>query len=244
VNKSPGGIWTTQYLDNSVPPGAYVDAKAIVSESGEFYFAGVNQSTGCANVGFGQLTVNGGSVTGTLNTAVVTFTTIPGVNATCAFPDGSTFGTGTVSGTVTERTTLALTINQTTSSNTNLPAITGTWNYSNLYASGSSLTQIAGNYLDGTNTLTVSSGGTIFEQDPTSGCVINGDASILDSAYDAYGMRFTFSSCTGTALILNGQSANGLAALDTTVTPNQLLIGISLDVNGRLFAIAGYITRQ
>ena len=99
-----------------------------------------------------------------------------------------------------------------------------TWSYSNLYAEAPSLANVAGNYADGSDTLTVSSNGVIFEQDPTTGCVINGQASIVNPSYNAYSFSFTFGSCTGNYAALNGQTATGLGYYDDSV--NSASVGL------------------
>jgi hypothetical protein len=121
---------------------------------------------------------------------------------------------------------------------------THTWSYSNLYAETPSLATIAGNYADGPNTLTVSANGAIFEQDPTSACVINGQASIVNPSYNAYALSFTFASCTGSATVLNGQSATGFGYYDDSVNPVQLVIGLHLTVNGQTFVEAGALNKM
>ena len=128
TNQSPGGFWTTQYtITSGANNGDMVQAKALVTENGDFFFAGINTTNGCADVGFGQASVTGSSISGTTEIAIVTFTTVPGVTVTCAYPDGSTSGTGTISGTLTQRSSMTLTDSGTTSAGLVLPAEPLTW---------------------------------------------------------------------------------------------------------------------
>jgi len=106
------------------------------------------------------------------------------------------------------------------------------------------LSNVAGNYADGSDTLTVSSNGTIFEQDPTTGCVINGQASVVNPSYNAYSFSFTFANCTGTLAPLNGQIATGLGYYDDSVNPAQLVYGEHMTVNGQTVVAAGALNKM
>ena len=78
---------------------------------------------------------------------------------------------------------------------------------------------IAGNYTDGSDTLTISSDGAIFEQDATTGCVVNGQVSIPNMSYNAYSFSVTYANCTGANSVLNGTTATGLSL--TTIRSHQ-----------------------
>jgi hypothetical protein len=245
TNQSPGGIWTVQYVEASGPnAGDQIDGKALITETGDVFFAGIDTVNGCAEIGFGTVGVNGSAVSGSTNDAVVTFSQNPFVNTTCTYSDGSTSAASALSGTVAQRSSLTLTVNTTTSMGTALGAETQTWSYSNLYAETPSLATVAGNYADGSDTLTVSSNGAIFEQDPATGCVINGQASIVNPSYNAYAFSFTFSSCTGNYAALNGQAATGLGYYDDSVNPPQLVYGEHVTVNGQTIVAAGALNQM
>jgi hypothetical protein len=245
TNQSPGGIWTVQYVVPSGPDaGDTMQGQALVTETGDVFFAEINTVNRCAVIGFGQVNVSGSSVSGSTDDAVVTFSQSSNINTSCSFPDGSTSASSTLSGTVSERSSFMLTDTTTTSLGMALGSETNTWSYSNLYAETPSLATIAGNYADGTNTLTVSSNGAIFEQDPTSGCVINGQASIVNASYNAYSLSFTFASCTGSLAVLNGQTATGLGYYDDSGNPIQFVYGIHVTVNGQTFVEAGALTKM
>ena len=245
ASQSPGGVWTVQYVVQSgANAGDTIDGRALVTEAGDVFFAEINTVNHCALIGFGQVTVNGSAATGSTNDALVTFSQNPLVNTSCSFPDGSTSATSTLSGTVTQRSAFTLTDTSTTSLGMALGSGTNTWSYSNLYAETPSLATIAGNYADNSNTLTVSSNGAIFEQDPNTGCVINGQASIVNPSYNAYSVSYTFASCTGNAAVLNGTTAKGLGYYDDTVNPIEIVYGVHATVNGQAFVLAGTLSKM
>ena len=65
INQSAGGIWTVQYVEPSGPnAGDQIDGKALITEAGDVFFAGINTVNGCAEIGFGQVSVSGSSVSG------------------------------------------------------------------------------------------------------------------------------------------------------------------------------------
>jgi hypothetical protein len=224
--------------------GDTMQAQALVTENGDVFFALKDTVSGCAVIGFGQVIVSGSTVSGATDDAVVLWAPNPTVNTTCSYADGSTSATSTLSGTVTERSSFTITDTSTTSKGMALGSETNTWSYSNLYAQTPSLTTVAGNYADGSNTLTISSNGAIFEQDPTTGCVINGQASIVNPSYNAYSFSYTFASCTGNAAVLNGQTATGFGYYDNSVNPNQVVYGVHVTVNGQTVVLAGALNKM
>ena len=72
-------------------------------------------------------------------------------------------------------------------------------------------------------------------QDPASGCVINGQVSIINAAYNAYGIRFSYSSCTGLDSALNGVTFTGLAGYDAGA--GQAIALVQGSVGGIPFAM-------
>jgi hypothetical protein len=245
VDQSVGGIWQTQYtITSGVNTGDTINGLAIATEQGDFVTIGKNQNNGCASVGFGQGSVNGNAMSGTADWALVQWSTINGVATNCVEMDGSTSGTATLTGTVAERASLTLTDTDTTSAGTVLPALTSTWTYNSLYALPASFATIAGNYTDGSNTLSIDANGAIFEQDPTTGCVVNGQVTIPNSAYNAYSFSVSYSNCTGANAVLNGTTATGLAAYDNTVAPNTLDAGWHGTANAQMYVIIGIFPKQ
>jgi hypothetical protein len=217
-NASPGGIW------KGMDPISGLSVSGVITESGQLQFI---RSDGAMY--YGSVTTSGNSVSGSYTGVTPTGTT---------FSDGSTSGTGTFSGTVQARQTLSGTLSFKTA-NGNSTSGSGTFTFDSLYTSGSSLATIAGNYTDTPDSavVNVNSNGVIFSQSPTTGCVINGQVSIIDAAYDAYSISYTFSSCTGAAAYLNGTTATGLGVLDTSVSPVVAYIGV--ENNG-----AGYVLTE
>jgi len=237
ANQSVSGIWTDQYTAGSgINSGDAINAIALVAENGEYFSLAENTITGCADLTFGTLSTTGSTVSGTSDWAEVEYTTIAGSSATCVETDGSISGTGTITGTVAQQASLSLTETDTTSAGTVLPAYATTATFSDAYSTPSALTSIAGNYNDGGNTFTISSDGTIFEQD-TNGCVINGTVSIIDASYNVYGMQLTFSGCTSNAN-LNGVSLSGLVTLDSTSSPVAIVGGVNGTADGFFVATA------
>jgi hypothetical protein len=244
TTQSVGGIWTTQYtVTSGANTGDVITAQGIASETGQYFAYSKNTTNGCAGLAFGQLSVTGTNVSGNENAAIVRYSTASGGAANCVYPDGSSSATGTIAGTVSQRSSLALTATGTTSLGGALPAEATTFTFSSLYLNPSSLATIAGNYNDVGATMTVDANGAIFEQDPN-GCVLSGQVSIIDAAYNAYGIQLTFANCTGTSAILNGVVASGLVTLDTSISPATVIGGITGNISGQLFVEAFNLPRM
>jgi hypothetical protein len=244
-NQSVGGIWDTKYTVTTGPnTGNVITGIAIATENGDFFFGSVNDNNGCAEAGFGQASVSGSSLSGTLDWGLVQFTTIPGVATNCVEPDGSTYGTATITGTVAQRSSLTVIDTDTTSNGTVDAALTTTWTYNALYSETPSLNTIAGNWTFGSNTVNISSSGAIFEQDPNTGCVVNGQIAIPDASHNAYTFSITYSSCAGSDSVFNGSTATGILYVDDTASPNQLIGGWSVTVSGKLYVIVADLPRQ
>ncbi len=176
---------------------------------------------------------DGAEFTGTLQVSGSTVAAgvdgYPSYGAT--FDDGTTYGVGTLNGTVSESETLSLTLEFTTSDNNSL---TSTWNLSflTLSTSGATLAKISGSYTDATTgaAVSISSDGVLFAQAASSGwtdCVLNGTVSVPDANFDIYDVTYTYSSCTGNWAALNGVSFSGVALLNSNASPNQIIIGTS-----------------
>jgi hypothetical protein len=153
------------------------------------------------------------------------------------FPDGTTLADCTLSGTVTERQTMSVTVNCTTTAGLQ-DQITVVLDYNALYERDSSLATIAGIYDDGSGVVTdIASDGTIFEQDPVSGCVTIGQVSVIDPAFNAYDFQFGFSNCIGQDTILNGSNFVGIGILDNIVTAEVLIVAATGDIAGTLVSM-------
>jgi hypothetical protein len=221
---SPGGIWA------GTDSATGLTVKGLVDESGNFHFirSDLSQFAGKANTSGNTLSANfeGFTQVGT------------------AFEDNSTHGTGTLSGTVTARVSLALTYQFTTDGGT---ASGGTLNlsYSSLYDVDSSLSAVSGNYTDPSSgdTVSVSGSGAITSQDATTLCVVNGQLSIINAMYNAYDVTYQYANCIGTAAVLNGVPFSGLATLNTS-SPAQLIIAVTGMVGSTKLALVLSLDHQ
>jgi hypothetical protein len=160
------------------------------------------------------------------NTLAVTVSGYTDFPAT--FSDGSTYGIGTVNGTVMTGSTISATLDFTTNGNT---AISGSWSltFEALSNNSSSTSAVSGNYTDTVTgaVLSVTSAGALTEQNSSNGCVLNGSISTSDSTHDLYEVAYTFEDCTGTYAVLNGVQFTGLASLNTSLSPAQLVMAVS-----------------
>ncbi|HTD74132.1 MAG TPA: hypothetical protein VK652_11440 [Steroidobacteraceae bacterium] len=243
MDQSPGGIWTSQYtVTSGANTGDVIQAEGIVSETGQYFAYSKDTTTGCAGLEFGQLSVSGANATGTGNSAMVRYSTMPGGATNCVYPDGSTSATGTLAGQVAARASLMVTATGTTSLGSALIETTN-YTFSSLYLNPSSLAAIAGNYNDGGLNMTLDANGAVFEQGPN-GCVMSGQVSIINASYNAYGIQLTFANCTGTSAGLNGVVASGLLTLDTATSPATVIGGISGSIGGELFVEAFNLARM
>jgi hypothetical protein len=131
--------------------------------------------------------------------------------------DGSASGSGSVTGTIAARTSISGSTVFTTSAGGRTTS-TISLSYDAFYEEDSSLQLISGNYVDAlgfySGILNISSNGTVFLQDPDSGCVVNGRVSIINPTYNAYNIQFSYSNCTGLDSVLNGATFTGLASYD------------------------------
>jgi hypothetical protein len=202
-----GGIW------EGTIPGLGVSVIGLVAENGEFHFIQSDEVQY-----FGTVSASGSTVSGSyVGVTPVGF----------AFLDGSLTGTGTLAGSVLGQGTMSLqSAFRTALGSQN--ATNFTLAYDRLYERASALGTIAGNYRDpGTSAVVnVNAAGVVFSQDATTGCVINGQISIIDGRFNAYRVEYTFSGCRGSESVLNGTTARGLAALDNTVSPESAIIGV------------------
>jgi len=217
-NASPGGIWSgTESVSG-------LQIIGIVDEAGELHFI---RADGAQYIG--TATTSGNSVSASVQGIVPLGDT---------FPDGSTSGSGTVSGTIQQRASISLNTSFTTSAGS---VSTGTLDltFSSLYNVASSLATVAGNYTDAeTGTVvSVNSDGSVFAQDATTGCVFNGTVSIINSSYNAYRVQGMYANCTGINSALNGVSLSGLATYNNSVNPAQIIAGVNGMGNGADYAV-------
>jgi hypothetical protein len=224
-NAMVGGLWGGTLTVNGV---AY-NVAALSAENGEMELLESDLTFTFAAQYWGTISAVGNQLSGAFTGAVL--------NPAVPFSDGSTRGTGTVSGTISQRSSINATVSFTTSMGAVVPgqlALT----YDASYATASSLTTISGNFTStgtaaGTDTLSITTGGVITYSDPTTtGCMATGAVSIINSSYALYAGQLTLSNCTGNYMSLNGVSVQGLGGLDPTQSPEALVFLMHGIVNG------------
>jgi hypothetical protein len=224
-NASPGGIW------NGTESSTGLAITGIVDEAGEFHFI---RSDSTQYVGTASTAGNAISASFDGYTEVGT-----------TFADGSTHGTGSLSGTIQERTSISSTTQFTTDAGTSSNG-TLSLTFNSLYNLASSLATISGNYTDPNSgdVISITGAGAVTWQDAATGCVGNGTISIIDAAYNAYRVQFSYASCTGAAAVLNGVAFSGLGTLDNTVSPEQAIVGVTGQANGATYAVVLSLNRS
>lgn len=149
-------------------------------------------------------------------------------NFPAAFSDSSTYGIGTLNGSVQTATGITATLTFNTNGGT---ALSGSWGMSYLAQSNtaSSTGAVSGNYTDNvTGAVTaINSAGVMTSQDPNTGCVLNGSISTNDSSHDIYQVAFSYGSCAGSYAVLNGVQFTGLASLNSGSSPAQLGLAVT-----------------
>jgi hypothetical protein len=208
TNASATGVWSGS---DSV---SGLSVTAFINSAGQATFI---RADGVQFVGPAEVSGN------TLAITVNGYTDFPGT-----FSDGSTYGIGTVNGTVTTGATISATLDFTTNGGT---AVSGTWSltFETLSNTSSSPAAISGNYTDTVTgaVLSITSAGAMTEQNPNNSCVLNGSISTADSTHDIYEVAYTFEDCTGTYSTLNGVQFTGLASLNTNLSPAQITMAVS-----------------
>ena len=164
-------------------------------------------------------------------------------NFNSTFSDGSTYGIGTLDGTVATGDTLTATLTFTTTKNTSIP---GSWtlNFEPLSNSGSSTSAISGNYTDSVTgaVLSVTTTGAMTSQNPSNGCALNGSVSTSDSGHDIYEVAYSYGNCTGTYTVLNGVQFTGLAMLNSGSSPTQLTMAVTGASSSSKYALLSNMT--
>ena len=96
-----------------------------------------------------------------------------------------------------------------------------------VYDRRSSLQNVSGNFqtLRG-NVMSIAPDGVLFLQDATSGCVLNGQVSVITAASNLYNVTLRYDSCAGADQRLNGSRFDGFAQLDDTGSPEALVIAV------------------
>jgi fibronectin-binding autotransporter adhesin len=144
------------------------------------------------------------------------------------FSDGSTYGIGTLDGTVTTGSSMSATLAFTTNGGT---AISGTWSlsYGALSTDASSTSTISSNYTDTSNNvvLAINANGVMNGQNAANGCVLNGSVTTNDGTTNVYEVAYSYGNCTGNYAVLNGVQFTGLATLTTGSAAGQLVMAVT-----------------
>jgi hypothetical protein len=167
-------------------------------------------------------------------------------------------GTGSFSGTLSTGKSISGTLTYTPKGGS---STTSNWSltFSSLYNNASSLTLVSGTYGDtgaavstGVDPLqgasvSISTSGQMSGQNPNNDCVLNGTVSIDDAGHDLYRVSYTLANCVNTLngqfQLLNGVSFTGLADLNASVSPHQLLLAVTgQDSGGDRFGIVSQLT--
>jgi hypothetical protein len=221
VIASPGGLWTG--VDSDANP-----VTLLVDEDGFFFF------------------LDGPLV---LGTGIVTTTSSESLRGVLLLPnefDNSQLETRldcNLTGLIEERVSLTLDIrcrdSQLTGELTTLSLA-----YDARYDRNSSLSTVAGNFFNYRNgsVLNIVEDGTVFSQDGTN-CLTNGRINVTNSSYNVYGINLQFINCPGLDSGANGETFSGLALLDDTATPEQLIFAVSNDRDDQYIAVLGWADR-
>ena len=222
-NASPGGFWVG--ADSDVE-----EVIAIIGENGLFYFL-----AGRFREGSGLVAVtNGEFVHGKF--------LLPNEDR-FKFPNEELSTDCNLNGSVAERQSMILDVKCKAVEDQQV-LTTLTLNYDTRYERDSSLATITGNYTYTVGmVLSIDANGEVFGQDAVTGCVINGQVTIIDMAFNLYGIEWSNISCAGQDSELNGKVLSGLALLDNTVIPEQLIIAVSSNVDSGFISIISFAAR-
>jgi hypothetical protein len=222
---NPTGIWDINDTVNGKP----VTAVALIA-GGNYYSFATTDQFGCGDITGGTYAIDGSMFTGSGATKLLN---------DCTTSNGQYLLTYTLNGYMTgPELNLSFDVGGTL-----VPTLGATLDpLYNLYTS--SLATLVGNWDDAGNVLTVNPDGTFFEQQGN-GCTITGAYTIIDPAYNLYGVSFLFDPATCSTNSIAGIQFTGLAYL----TPNtssgwyHLLEDASgVNASGALVVVADSIT--
>ena len=218
---SPGGIWT------GTDSGTGLAVTALVTESGQ---AQVIREDGAQY--FGNIIVSSNnSISANIDGITLYGTT---------FPDGSAHGTGKVTGTLTERSSIQATVSFTTDKGESTTSNV-TFAFASVYTAAPNIASFAGNWMDAGSgdVISITSGGALFVQDPNTGCVINGQINVVEAGYNLWAASIDYANCAGPWAILNGLEFAGFVELNG----NQILAGFQ-DKSGKHYGLVFSLTKQ
>ena len=217
---SPGGIW-----EGTNDLGSYVIG--LVTEDGEFYLVDD------FGQGYGFLSVDGNSVK-------ADYTYAPSLGET--LPDGSVNADCILSGTLVERDQLTFDTSCTTDLD-NVSEVSFSLAFNSTYFHDSDLAILAGQFDDYGAVLTIDDNGVLFEQDPATGCVLDGEAYIMDTDFNAYRLAFVMDNCQGDLAFLNGSEWYGIGSIDedNLIGGEKLVFGAAAQIDfGFAFGIEAF----
>ena len=207
TNASPGGIW------QGTDPISRQPVLALAAEDGRFQFL-VDDSPPYTQY-WGTLATSGSNLSGS-NIQVAAGQTY--------------FGTAAITaGSITARQSMTATVSFTPAPGCS-PAVCGnaqsgsiSLTFNPVYNQGGALSRIAGNWQDVETgqIINVNGAGVVFSQEAATNCVINGQVSTINTAFNAYSVTYTFSNCRFPYNLQNNTTATGLAFVDSSVTPNR-----------------------
>ena len=170
------------------------------------------------------------------------------IHYTLVAPFGLSLADGSISaecdggGSIGERAFWIVSMNCTTRLGGSIESLTEL-TYDALHLRDSSFAFIAGDYDDSGLVFSVSPNGEIFEQDPVSGCVVNGQVSYIRREFNLYDVSISYSNCTGDDVVLNGSTFTGLATLDDSVEPETAVIGLTGAVGEETYSLVLQLPR-
>lgn len=222
-NESPGGIWSGTDAEGG-------QTFALVDEDGSLHFIDGRFARGA-----GLLTIiNGNTVAG-----VFSFPDRAGLpdNGQGDYPDCK------LTGPLAERQSMTLDVSCKSIANQQV-LTTLSLTYDPLYETGSSLGTIAGQYDYGPDVvLAVASDGSVYAQNPATGCVTNGRLTPARAAFNLYRIEVMNENCAGQEAEFNGENFAGLATLDDRVMPAKLLFAVTGNSGESVVSIVRSVSR-
>ena len=215
---SPGGFWQGEDSNGG-------SISLVVTEAGRFHLVNADLSQGSGVLGVSDA-----------NEIESNFQYVTQRGST--FADGTTSMFCALSGTIAERQTMTISVDCSNTAGFR-DTFEATLSSKELYERDSSLDAIAGNYQGDKVVLDVAADGSVFSQDPGTGCVVNGQVNIIDNAFNVYDVEFTYSNCVEQAAMLNGSDFVGIALLDDTVVPEALFVAAIGNTDGDVPSFEG-----
>lgn len=226
ANASPGGLW------QGIDPISRLPVYALAAEDGRFQLI-VDDGAPLTQY-WGTLATSGNSLSSS-NVQVATGT--------------SYLGTANITGgSITARQSMTATVSYTPAPGC-APTVCGnaqsgslSLTFNPVYNQGGALSRIAGNWQDVETgqIINVNSAGVVFSQEAATNCVINGQVSTINTAFNAYSVSYSFSNCRFPFNLQNGTTATGLAFVDSGVTPNRVYFAGQYRVGNTAYTTYAY----